>query len=621
MGSFSPERKLKQKTIEELFRTPLTKKPVNTIKSAPKSAPISLFDSKAKSSAENSKIKNVGIRGVGGDGNIGSPLCQGISMSTGLPCKRPVIADNYCYQHKVQIDGQGTFGIRKNIASSSLTQISRDENLKTKKNKEIRDKDKSQKKLDFGAKKDSPSTTVIMIRLDNNVEVKITQSNGTKESTEIIQSDTESTEITQSDTESTEITQSDTKEDGSTEVTRSDTTEGGSTEITQSDAAGGEVRLPLESPAFPDDSFLETTNKEFFRTPAFVTPSNDLELAPLLSISPTITNNPLYFEPIIISDGEDSPSPPILTSSKKYQTPSIPSNKTLNNVHNVRSGSITPTRSRNQIHIDLTTDSSSPFILISPSKSCEQTFCRGKNIRNNKKCPHKIKFGEQYCQQHKQIMLEQAEIERALFVPGRSKITWVRFKDWLNDELSGETKRLLISEMEKPISDKDEAGFIYAYRLVEGPSSHHDPNCTLYKVGRTTNVPRRLYQWSKHCGYTPQLIELFPDVNLSSSFSSQESMLDSIFGELNLSNEESSEKLSKIIKCKYTHRVERLIHIELSEKYRADVEICSGCGTVHQEWFKVNESIDDDKKKHGWEEIRKVIVHWITYVEKIYGIG
>ncbi|CAG8506928.1 5953_t:CDS:2 [Diversispora eburnea] len=577
----TPQKQLKQRTIEELFRTPLTKKPVNTIKSAPKSAPISLFNSKTKSSAENSKIKNVGIRGVGGDGNIGSPLCQGMSMSTGLPCKRPVIADNYCYQHKVQIDGQGTFGIRKNIVSSTSTQITREENLKTKKNKEIRDKDKSQKKLDFGAKKDSPSTTVIMIRLDNNVEVKITQSSGIMESTEIIQSDI--------------------KEDGSTEVTRSDIPEGGSTEITQSDAADVEVRLPLESPAFPDDSFLETTNKEFFRTPAFVTPSNDLELAPLLSISPTITNNPLYFEPIIISDEEDSPSPPILTpvrnqkSSKKHQTSSIPSNKTLHNVNNVGSGSITPTRSRNQIHIDLTTDSHSSFIPISPSRSYEQTFCRGKNIRNNKKCPHKIKLGEQYCQHHKQIMLEQAEIERALFVPGRSKITWVRFK---------ETKRLLISEMEKPISDKDEAGFIYAYRLVE--------------VGRTSNVPRRLYQWSKHCGYTPQLIELFPDVNLSSSFSSQESMLDSIFGELSLSNEESSEKLSKIIKCKYTHRVERLIHIELSEKYRADVEICSGCGTIHQEWFKVNESFDDDRKNHGWEEIRKVIVHWITYVEKIY---
>ena len=40
--------------------------------------------------------------------------------------------------------------------------------------------------------------------------------------------------------------------------------------------------------------------------------------------------------------------------------------------------------------------------------------------------------------------------------------------EWIKPDLSPETRRSLRSEMEKPIADKDEPGFIYAYRLLEG---------------------------------------------------------------------------------------------------------------------------------------------------------
>ncbi|CAG8559052.1 83_t:CDS:2 [Acaulospora morrowiae] len=628
----SSDKRTKQPTLEELFRIPFSKKPINTIKLKP----VSFLKTKSPSR--------------------GSPLCQGISLSTGLPCKRPVVDNNYCFQHKAQISGESKFGVpttpRKNAivddnqgkikgksvddnnvheTSNKDDPIKNEENLtksfKTmtlkshddtnQKIKKVRNKDKTPKKSDDESQKDSPNTTVIMIRLENNVEVQITQSNGTTEVTQTVETPASYTESDQSSPAT---------------VSRSVTPP--------------LPRLPLESPAHPDDSFLETKSKEFFQTPTHVTPSDCLELAPILSSSPTqsirgykiassIIENFTPFLPlpgsqkketINIDDSDDSPpsSPtPVRTQkllyesrfspSKKYadndKTPTAPRNQTS------RSGSTTttPTLHNNRIHVDLTSDAT----------------CQGKNYKTNKKCFRKVKSEEKYCQQHKQSMLEQAEIERVLFVPGRSKITWVKFKDWLNDDLSEETKRLLIAEMEKPISDRDEAGFIYAYRLIEGPSSHHDPNCTLYKVGRTTNIHRRLYQWSHHCGYTPQLIELFPDVNLSSSFSSQESMLNTIFGdEKSLSSDERSSQLEKITKCKYTHRVERLIHIELSEKYRADVEVCSGCGNVHREWFKavapakdITNEVNNNIKQHGWNEIRRIIVHWITYVEKYYGVG
>jgi len=173
--------------------------------------------------------------------------------------------------------------------------------------------------------------------------------------------------------------------------------------------------------------------------------------------------------------------------------------------------------------------------------------------------------------------------------------------------------------MEKPIADKDEPGFIYAYRLLEGPNTENSH--TLYKVGRATNVHRRLYQWAKQCGYTPELIEMFPNVEILSSFSSQEFLIDKE-DESSSMNFDNQLELSSVAKCKYTHRAERLIHIELGARFKADVEKCETCGNLHREWFKVKaQNLRSNSKMHGWEDVRKVIVHWVTYVEKVYGVG
>jgi len=75
-------------------------------------------------------------------------------------------------------------------------------------------------------------------------------------------------------------------------------------------------------------------------------------------------------------------------------------------------------------------------------------------------------------------------------------------------------------------------------------------------------------------------------------------------------------------RCKYTHRAERLIHIELGARFKADIEKCENCGNLHREWFKVKaQNLGSNNAMHGWEDVRKVIVHWVSYVEKIYGVG
>lgn len=120
---------------------------------------------------------------------------------------------------------------------------------------------------------------------------------------------------------------------------------------------------------------------------------------------------------------------------------------------------------------------------------------------------------------------------------------------------------------------------------------------TLYKVGRTRNVYKRLYEWDKQCKNRPELIETFPKLE---SF--------------NKLNNEFIKDQSEINKCKYVSRAERLIHIELNSRFKADTKKCNNCGRIHQEWFKVPNLNTND----GWNEIRQIIVHWISYIDKVY---
>jgi len=71
-----------------------------------------------------------------------------------------------------------------------------------------------------------------------------------------------------------------------------------------------------------------------------------------------------------------------------------------------------------------------------------------------------------------------------------------------------------------------------------------------------------------------------------------------------------------IVKCAVTHRVERLIHLELEDRFgRVDISPggCS-CGRFHKEWFRGGK-----KGETGWNEVRDVIVRWIGFARIAYG--
>src|SRR5687767_11302702 len=63
--------------------------------------------------------------------NTHTQLCKGTSVSTGRPCKRTVLSNNFCYHHKDQVTGKNIFGVpttpKKNNVPKNETDYSEDD--------------------------------------------------------------------------------------------------------------------------------------------------------------------------------------------------------------------------------------------------------------------------------------------------------------------------------------------------------------------------------------------------------------------------------------------------------------------------------------------------------------
>lgn len=206
--------------------------------------------------------------------------------------------------------------------------------------------------------------------------------------------------------------------------------------------------------------------------------------------------------------------------------------------------------------------------------------------------------------------------------------------------LSAATALRLRRELSKPFSEKDEPGYIYIFWLTDSPISPQGtpggtPNGTpnkamgrggrthlrspsdalqqvvtdaetsqqgqriLLKIGRANNVQRRLHEWSTQCGYNLSLIRFYPHVSASSP--------GSVGGKL------TTPSLNKEVgkKVPNSHRIERLIHLELGDnpENRPLVQ-CEVCKRTHKEWFSVEAS------RAGLSSVDEVVKKWIDYGER-----
>ncbi|KAI0106380.1 meiotically up-regulated gene 113-domain-containing protein [Nemania sp. FL0031] len=187
-----------------------------------------------------------------------------------------------------------------------------------------------------------------------------------------------------------------------------------------------------------------------------------------------------------------------------------------------------------------------------------------------------------------------------------------------------ETAANLLKELSKPFTQTDEAGYIYIFWLTpesqpsappaeaarnllappSRPDMHHrrtsdvlqsfatqstrsgsSSKTVLLKIGRASNVQRRLNEWQRQCGYNLSLIRYYPYV--------------------------SSTHPSTPRKMPHSHKVERLIHIELEgQGLRVKPTAnCDACGKNHREWFEVEAS------RAGINAVDEIVRRWSDWDE------
>ncbi|KAG0258093.1 hypothetical protein DFQ27_004805 [Actinomortierella ambigua] len=245
--------------------------------------------------------------------------------------------------------------------------------------------------------------------------------------------------------------------------------------------------------------------------------------------------------------------------------------------------------------------------------------CHGYNT-NGQRCKRRVKV-DGPIRKNMVLMCHNHEVDddqAAVHIEGKGGVLlqWVDISAWVNPNLPDFIQIKLRRTMEKPISTGDKPGYIYAYHL-KGASS--DGGHTFFKVGRTDNVYRRMAQWSDQCGTPPRLLEVFPD---------QGSLAPRNDDDLDDDDEETAKTkaVSKDVvtglRCRYAHRIEHLIHIELKPYHDKD-HVCV-CKTNHREWFKVPHKSGlshSEQQKHAWQQVRRIIVHWMAYMDHVYGPG
>lgn len=107
----------------------------------------------------------------------------------------------------------------------------------------------------------------------------------------------------------------------------------------------------------------------------------------------------------------------------------------------------------------------------------------------------------------------------------------------------------------------------------------------LLKIGRANNVQRRMNEWQRQCGYNLSLVRYYPYV--------------------------SSSQPSTPRKMPHSHKVERLIHIELEGaglRVKSKTN-CDACGKNHREWFEV------EATRAGINLVDEVVRRWSDWDE------
>ena len=214
--------------------------------------------------------------------------------------------------------------------------------------------------------------------------------------------------------------------------------------------------------------------------------------------------------------------------------------------------------------------------------------------------------------------------------------------------LSPQITSLLLSELAKLTTPHDEEGFIYIFWLtpttstapddetassllssparpsarsrrpsevVRDHASHRSPKPTiLLKIGRASNVHRRMNEWTHQCNHHLSLIRFYPYLPSSSPPSSPSPSPCHSYNHPSHHPTTPTTLPSAPVapgtprKVPHARKVERLIHLELSEKRVK--RSCETCGKEHREWFEV------EGTREGVASVDGVVKRWVAWGER-----
>ncbi|KAI9722126.1 MAG: hypothetical protein M1828_004940 [Chrysothrix sp. TS-e1954] len=225
---------------------------------------------------------------------------------------------------------------------------------------------------------------------------------------------------------------------------------------------------------------------------------------------------------------------------------------------------------------------------------------------------------------------------------------------WIPPSLPPPIMSQLLTELAKPLPPASEDGYIYIFWLTSSnqkppstgvtssllappsPQSHRSDrrrsdvlqqysiptspgtqraSKVLLKIGRASNVHRRMNEWTRQCGYDLSLVRFYPYV-ASAALAASSSPTPTVGRSWQASKDGPSDgperSHSGIRKVQHVQRVERLVHIELSSQ-RLKQGPCPACGREHREWFEVEAS------RAGLKAVDEVIQRWVSWAEGLAG--
>ncbi|KAI0977101.1 meiotically up-regulated gene 113-domain-containing protein [Xylaria arbuscula] len=169
--------------------------------------------------------------------------------------------------------------------------------------------------------------------------------------------------------------------------------------------------------------------------------------------------------------------------------------------------------------------------------------------------------------------------------PGYIYIFWLTPESQPSTPAAEVARNLLTPPSRPDMQQRRTSDVLQSFATQSGRAGSANQKTMLLKIGRASNVQRRMNEWQRQCGYNLSLIRYYPYV--------------------------SSSRPSTPRKMPHSHKVERLIHIELEgHGLRVNHKVgCDVCGRNHREWFEV------EATRAGINMVDEIVRRWSDWDE------